>query len=419
METAAEIKEKVRQKLKQKKVVIFGYKDPGKWIAETWGEEINLAGFVTNCLEHPEEIEIQGKSYPLMDLHEIQKGDYFIIVGVYPVSRRHICNLLSAVNWEPFEDYIWDNWMEIFLRNKKYLFLAGVCQVATVYYYLSAMKTVTDQYVITVQSTHLIPSKDAQNYWRHIARICDVYICGKHDPADTRFFQPDELNPDCKKITIPRLFTRLYWPQSQLGRETVRNEYFMRTRGYVEQQPHGPFETGDENINRLLDEGKTTEEIVQILTDENFYSSKQVEAHYDREMEIIRLEDQNCDLTFSEYFNENWKQRILYKDPVHLSTEMNWWLVGEIMKLLELPIDEIALQKENPATETVKRLYHHCTVIPVYPSVAKHLGLQDMITKDTKYDVTFYHGMECLTFEEYIRRYVEICGKIRELKEQW
>lgn len=417
MKTSAEIKGEVRERLKEQKILIFGYGELARQFAEKWGVELNLAGFVTDYPEHPDKVYACGRTYPLMDFQQVKRGEYFLILA--PRYGVLADNLLAAEGWIPFEDFIWANWIEVFLRDKKYLFIAGICQVATLYYYLSAMKTVTDEYVISAQFTHLMHSKNAWRYWRHVAKLCDVYICGKHDDADMKFFRDDELAADCHKITIPRFFSTLYWPQAQVGRETVANEYFMKSRVYVETRPHGPFEAGDANINRLMQEGKDVDEIVRILSDENFYTHSQIALHYERETEALRQADEGCDITFSEYFSQHWKHDMPYRDPVHLSVNMNWWLVEKVLDALGLPSGEIGAQRKNPTTEDLRKFQHHCTVMPVYPSVAKHLGLEKMITRESRFEVTFYHGLECLTFEEYVRRYVEICGTIKKLLEAW
>lgn len=417
MKTASEIKRNVTRKLKEEKILIFGYGDRARQFAEKWSFELNVSGFVTDYPKHPDQIEVCGKMYPLMDFKSIQQGQYFLILA--PRIRYLADNLLTAMNWEPFEEYIWDNWIEIFLRDKKYLFIAGICQVATLYYYLTAMKTVTDEYAVSAQFTHLMKSKNSQKYWRYVSQICDVYLCGRHDDTNMKFFDDDELATDCKKITIPHFFSKLYWPQAQVGSEALFNDYFMKAGPYVETQAHGPFETGDSNMNRLLKEGKSADEIVRILSDEDFYSRHQVKAHYEREMMNLRQADEGCDITFTEYFREHWNKKMVYRDPVHLSVDMNWWLVEQVLHKLDLGTEEIEAQRKSSTSEILRNFRHHCTMVPVYPSVAKHLDLKDMITDKTRYEVTFYHGLEYLTFEEYIRRYVQVCGKIKSLMDIW
>lgn len=417
MKTAAEIRKQVKHKLKENQILVFGYGEPARQFVERWNPELNVVGFVTDYPQHPEQIEVCGKAYPLLDFKSVQRGKYYLVL--MPRIGYLADNLLSTMNWEPFEEYIWGNWIEVFLRDKKYLFIAGICQVATLYYYLSAMKTVTDEYMISAQFTHLMKSKNSQKYWRYIAQICDVYLCGKHDDSDMKFFDDDELSPDCEKITISRFFSKLYWPQAQVGEEALFNDYFIKAGAYVETQSHGPFEAGDSNINRLLREGKSADEIVRILSDEDFYSADQIKLHYENEMMALRQADEGCDIRFSEYFAAHWNEHMVYRDPVHLSVDMNWWLTEQVLCKLGLKTEEIEEQRKFPATEILRKFRHHCTEIPIYPSVAKHLNLKNLITDETRYDVTFYHGMECLTFEEYVRRYVEICGNIKALMDLW
>ena len=83
----------------------------------------------------------------------------------------------------------------------------------------------------------------------------------------------------------------------------------MKAGAYVETQAHGPFEAGDSNINRLLKQGKNTDEIIQILSDEDFYSCAQMKLHYEREMVNLQHADEGCDITFPNTLQSIGKKR--------------------------------------------------------------------------------------------------------------
>ena len=56
--------------------------------------------------------------------------------------------------------------------------------------------------------------------------------------------------------------------------KSALNSYFKKDNNRPD---HGPFEYGDENINRMIEEGKDVEEIITVLTGDNFYTAEQAE----------------------------------------------------------------------------------------------------------------------------------------------
>ena len=93
-------------------------------------------------------------------------------------------------------------------------------------------------------------------------------------------------------------------------------------------------------------------------------------------------------------------------------------LVREILRYLHIDTDELDEMERLDNNETIQEYQVHCTEVPVYPSVAVHMGLK-WWNKDIVYDVKFYNGLKKMTFEEYIRSYYSVCSKTKQLLEEW
>lgn len=79
---------------------------------------------------------------------------------------------------------------------------------------------------------------------------------------------------------------------------------------------------------------------------------------------------------------------------------------------------EVEMLETSGNSEVEKSFASHCTEIPVYPSVAKHMDLE-WCNQETTYDVTFYNGIRKLTFEEYVRSYYYVCSRVYQIMKEW
>ena len=90
-----------------------------------------------------------------------------------------------------------------------------------------------------------------------------------------------------------------------------------------------------------------------------------------------------------------------------------WTYVRRLLERMGIEYSECELLEEQSP-----EYIHHGGDIPIYPGVAKLLGL-DWINELTQYEIMTYHGVEKMTFEQYIRHYVAYTEKVREIMKAW
>lgn len=411
--SAIEIKEMVKKKLETSNVILWGYQDAAISFYQKYKERFHITACVTEQKQHPPFLDVE-EEIPIIAWEKYQGGqDDYVVVTASPFY--HIENQILASGLRIFEDYIDGNLVNIILCDKKIAIIAGACQVSVINDFLRQVKCFTDEYQCFRFSSHRWASRWSVKSLCYLKNFCDVYICMKHEEDNMKFFSPEELPENCKIITIPYALLRLYWPQIKAGWKNALNEYFIH---YEKPAGHGPFEYGDININRMIREGKTADEIVRELTSDNFYSEEQVQVHIDTVLRILEYEESNCDVKILQYVQKNYLKEMLYRDMAHPSPTIMWEIIRQILDILQIKMSEAeqAQIKENKAI--VPAYERHCTEIPVYPSVARRLGLE-WWKEDMQYDVTFYNGVKKLTFEEYIRAYYSVCSKYKEITETW
>lgn len=410
---ANQIKKRIKEKITGCDIILWGYGNVAKSFYLKYKDEFHIKGCLTDDRCHPNFFDDE-QAISIVEWNDYvgDKNEY-IVVCAEPFV--HIENEIMASGLQLFEDYISVYLLEPVLSDKKIAIMAGSCQMAMMFDFLKESKTFTDQYQLFRFTSHYWRSRWSLKTLSYLKNLCDLYICIKHEDEDKKFFKKEELPENCKIVTVTTAILRLYWPQMKINLKNNRNEYFILNR---EGKGHGPFECADVNINRMIREGKDVEEIVALLTSEDFYTKEEMDKHIKMIFRTAEYQESECDVRISSYVRENYQKKMIYRDMTHMQTELVWEMVRRIVEFLGMDTTEIMEMKEdenNPANQMYK---NHCTEIPVYPSVAKHLGLE-WCDKDTLFVVTNYNGVKKMTFEEYVRAYYSVCSKIKQIKEEW
>lgn len=410
---AKEIKALIKSRLESRNIVLWGYGEKAKEFYQKYKETYRIKICVTEQKVHPDWFDKESAiAIVEWEKYESEENDYIVILASPFIN---IENQLVASGMKIFEEYVDDSLIEVALNDKKIAIMAGNCQVLTVAEFLSQLEVFQKEYIFFKFATHYWKSRYSMKILSYLKNLCDVYICMRHEEEDIHFFSSGELPAHCRIITMPSSISRLYWPQMKIGRKSAENEYFIKSRMTEE---HGPFEYGDININRMIEEGKSLNEVVACLSDEDFYAKEEIDEHLEMAMRVLECEEYECDVKYLSYIKENFQKNMLYKDMIHLQVSFIWWIVKQLLICLRLDTSE-AEEMERLQTDPKSQEYAvHCTEVPVYPSVAKHMGLE-WCNKDTLYDVTFYNGRKKMTFEEYIHAYYDTCSKMKQILEQW
>ena len=412
--SAEQIRECVKAQIKEREIVLWGSCDDAtKDFYFKYKDRMRFRACVTEKKDSRGFLDDE-QTVPILEWkdYESNGNDYIVVTGSPFV---HIENQLLAGGLHIFEEYIDADLLEVIISDKKVAIMAGNCQLITLYELMKELKGFTDQYHFFRFSTHYWASKWSLKSLSYLKNLCDLYICTRHEEDDPKYFRREELPVDCRVVVVPFAVIRLYWPQLKPNVKKAVNEFFVADKSYKQ---HGPFEYGDSNINQMIKEDKSIEEILAVLSDEDYYTQEQVENHIDMVMRTLEYEETESDIAIASYIRENYQKRMLYKDMVHMQVDVAWEMVRRVLAYLGMDTTEAIELSKDVNTKGYQEIAQHATEIPVYPSVAKHLGLE-WCNKDTLYEVTFYNGTKKLTFEEYIRAYYSLCSKVKQIQEEW
>ncbi|MBE5884333.1 MAG: hypothetical protein E7291_07980 [Lachnospiraceae bacterium] len=411
----AEMRNFIETRLKTRNLVLWGIGENAQQFYLTYKERYQITACVSSQMEHQEYLINEEDGLTITDWSQYVKNerDYIIILDEpYAITE----NQLLAEGFVLFEDYVERYIAEYIMSGKKLAIMAGNCQIVTASEFLRQIKSFTDEYYLLRFSSHYWKSRWSIKSLSLLKGMLDLYLCMYHEEGDPLFFSKEELPASCRVVTLPYAVGRPYWLQMKSGRKSAENEFYIRNKATSK---HGPFEVGDININRMIAEGKGVEEIVSALTSEDFYTEEQVNEHIDMALRVLEYAEQECDIKILPYIRENYRKEMLYRDMTHMQPKLICEYARQILLYLGIDDKEIDEMLEKNTDISIYQKYSvHCTEVPVYPSVAKHMGLE-WYHKDMTWDVTFYNGMRKLTFEEYIREYYNLCSKMKQILEEW
>lgn len=412
--TAQEAKALIKERAESRNIVLWGEDDSTKSFYQKYKEQLHIRLCVTEKKGQNDFLDKENQ-VPIVEWREYTYNakDYIVVGG--GTGFLHMETQLLIEGFHMFEEYVQLIILDAILQDKKIAIMAGNCHLMTMYDCICEMSAFNKEYQAFSFPTHRWKCKWSSKYLSFLKNLCDVYVCSRHEEDDPKYFRQNELPENCKVVVVPSTIIRLYWPQLKANREKAKNEFLILDKAY---KRHAPFEFGDPNINWMLKEGKNVEDVIATLTDEDFYTAEQVAEHMAMVERTLEYEEEGCDIGIASYICDNYKKRMLYRDMWHMEIELLWELVRRLMEHLGLDASEVSEKKDDTSIRAYQGYVNHCTEIPVYPSVAKHLGLE-WCNKDTLYEVTFYNGTKKLTFEEYVRAYYSLCSKVKQIQEEW
>lgn len=324
---------------------------------------------------------------------------YKIIVASSYYSE--ISSQLYKLKLEEYENFITH---EAF--GKKIAIIHGNCQTGVIKKYLENSKLFSNKYFIT----QIPPIHEFKNACidERMLENCALFVyqySSKNNEFGYQLSSEYILNllpKKCICINIPNLWCKgsnFLFPQ-------VANNLKVNSLNDNIAFKHFPF--SDDNIDNMIEENKSIEEIVNLLKSESFYSKNHILEHFDKNLSLLKERDKKFQVKIVDFIENNYNNSLLYYNVAHPTNIVLKEIGRRILKLLDLySIDDYDKIELDEITNL------GIDQIPIYPSVAKHL--------DLKFDTNLirkHHSLGCnnrvLDFEGYIREYIKWCYNIEE-----
>ncbi len=384
--------------LSEKNIWIFGAGNNGRYFYERFKDTYAICGFVSN---YEEEKEYQG--LPVIRPDDIlrQRDPYIVVCSDADVAMT---SQLRELGLDGRKDY------GFLTTLPQKLFIAmGSCQVIKTAEALCRNEDFRNRYdaELYLESAYEF-YRDADNKrLKGYGRFCDVvfYSMPNVGMTELRDFKPliDAYYKNAVKLHLP-----FYCFRGQLQQATGNvNPYALRElKAYSGR--HFWFR-GDQEINRMLEDGHTVEDILETVLDGAYWSDLQILETFRRELKKVEVLDRFSSFPIKPFIEENHKKMLIFIDGVHFSSQLCQYLADEIAKRLDIrPVGDIDIQDEGENSRT--------GVMPVYPCVRRALGMD----RGDRYQ--FYNvendKMDCLDVEEYLRRYIGYVTDVQDIQKR-
>lgn len=206
----------------------------------------------------------------------------------------------------------------------------------------------------------------------------------------------EKLSAKCQKIALSPLEFLGYFPQCR-----SREYKWSYQDWYVCYSPRYK----DYYVNKLFKQGKSEDEIVNIVKANDFLSSEEIQEFFRVALELFRIAEESATVKIYDYIEENCRNEQLFYNPAHPKLKVYLEYANRIIRFL-IPECNTCLQ-DYFSEATLADLFDlsYDNNVPLYPCVCRVLGL-------SKYDKTAYMNRwiseRRLTFDEYIREYIRI-----------
>lgn len=405
------IKALVKERLQNRRIILFG----AGQIAEEFYQEVKGRLPISHCVSNVakewgekaflEELDVQP-----FRKDELEENDYLIICG--PIAFRDIELQLSKEGLSMYEDFVESHIAEVVFNNKKFALFYGQCILRDIYQRLMQVPAFSKEYKSVFTQTIKHQAVVTNRLLYYAKDICDLYVYTPKilDIDSIYSLSPEEMPADCKIVSVSNLTSSLYWPQINTKIDEYNDWYLYsynseRTMDFF----HTLYRKEDCNINRMVLEGKSTKEIVDTLSSEDYYSDKQVKRSFQYAMKLIQIAEKDVDIKIADFILENFRKQMLYQNFIHPNKCVIYEYIRRLLHAIDISTAEVdELEQEAPVHE------HQSGDVPIYPSVIKALELE-FVDNATKYEIMVGNGMVYMTFREYMEHFAEYTRKTMEI----
>lgn len=367
---------------------------------ETYFKKYKVVGIMTNSIDEFKENHHQCE-VPLYDYDIMNKTDKKIIVAdtLWHNSIRHsFYGIINSGNLKLGENFIFESLqggkidtnlifqlvnkdlaqfnklLKIIVNGRKIVLVHGNCQVHVISSMLSGNKEFVKGYITCVMPQ--IWEGEEEKIRMELMMESGIfafadYLFTQEVSADNKFwykfsteFLRTLVGKSCNVITISNLFFLGYFPQYRKMQHSAGVNFF---RGKI----LDATEYMDINVLRMIVEDKSDEEILEAITDTDYYEKDKILSLIDDELEEFKIREENIDIKMHDYLVDNCKKYLTFATSNHPTREVLKELTRRILR--ELRIDELEINcSDDEIQEPMPSDWRYL----VYPSVLKQLGIK-------------------------------------------
>lgn len=192
--------------------------------------------------------------------------------------------------------------------EKKILILSN-CYAEQLKYYLNCINFIKEEYNINIIITYeIIKNNKFNNFQIDLLKNCDILICNnvkKYEFLTNKYIKENYLKEKCKIICFEFFRFNFIFSQVNISNVESFDKYIINTNNY------------NDYINTKLDDNL-------------------IKKQFENELIKLKKLDENSDIKFYDFFIQNYKYKLLFRDPYHMTDFALKYLVKEIVKKIDI-----------------------------------------------------------------------------------
>ncbi len=355
---------------------------------------------------------------PVIRPDQIQKGAYKIVVAsTFFGEIAAQCNAMELFYYDDFMSHKAFELKRIYLlevlryakesRSEQIIhelcqgrlraIVLGNCQTQIISKLLECSEAFRKRYILMeIPAVNAFRDEEKDLFFTYcdLQNACDLLITQaikENNRWDNRFSNRVliPLMGAAQVIRIPVLYFDVYFPQAVRAKKTVMKDVI----------DVGIYPYGDGILDELASK-YSLDEIVEIVSMDNFYSKEFMERYYAMWENDFREREKACDIKLLDFIKEHYREEQLFYTRNHPSRQLLEQETREILRVL-------SMEPELLNTELVSEM--DFTQEFIYPSVYQHLGI--------KWKKNYYFDCESReprSFREEVSRYLSYLYDLKE-----
>lgn len=392
------------KKLTEREIVLFGTGDKTKDFFREFSGKLKIS----YCLSQGEESELLIDGSAVCPVQSIE--DWYFAGKVFIIfcdeENAALEDYIGKKGCKYGEDYLTADLVRCLMSEKKIAVFYGVCTQRSICECLKLSRAMTDEYVLYYWLSYRTMTVKEHEMFLFMLEHCDLYIynaCITDKWKKHNDLLLGMLNRECRTISLPIVSSRIYHPQALKNRDKNNQYCVTSSKSY-----YAPFLSPDCNINEMLDEGRSTSEILEVISDENYYSEEWLVKNRAVQEKRIKFEEAFADIKIKDFLiREHGKKRLFFNEK-HVSNVVLLEFARRLLSVIGFPDD-------LPEREILAMQLLNTTEVPLYPSVIKNMNLSAYA--QPQYDIFTFDGRRKVGFEEYVSLYCDFCGNMKRYME--
>ncbi len=401
----------IKNVINNKRIVLWGTGNIAKGFYKKYHDKLPVYA----CTSNDRDI-VPIESLNTIKPCEIEpQSDFIIICSVYYDEIRY--QLMCMGGYEPNINFIkYDVFEKLYsaeINSKKVLIAVGQCEINEMCQTLNLLHHFKDKYAVFYFDEQRVCAHGNKcslaetRECRNLLGKADYFIKPSAlNPQSMRSFRSLQqyLNKQCQTITISLFTMDSYWPQDIAKERSINKYYVVKNNSKL-----CAFVERDRIIEKYIDEGYSTKEIMDLICKDDFFDCDVVKNNHSSCIKRARISDKISDIKMADFIAHNYNVMKLYCDRGHFNENLLKEYVKRILQLLDDDVSEKELLSMD-----VSCITQYVNELPIYPSTAKILELE-FVNKDTLYRESRYDGIRLVTFEEYMEAFITYCQKSRSV----